>query len=99
TAGDHPYERDARVHARTEWEPGAVRLGVTGPEQQVLRCANGRRGVVGSGQEGHEEPDDLVTDELLDDSLVGEQDVRGCRVETLHEPGELHRAYPPGEVA
>jgi hypothetical protein len=92
-------EGAARVDAGAEREPRTVGGAVARRAQQRDRGVHRAARVLLADEEGDEQADHLVADELLDDRVVLDEDVRRLAVETVHEARELDRRHRARDLA
>ncbi|HET9520297.1 MAG TPA: hypothetical protein VFO73_04550 [Candidatus Limnocylindrales bacterium] len=76
------------MDARTDRDPWLAAV-VAGLGHQCPRGVDRAHGVLVAGQGRHEDADDLVADELVDDGVVFDEDARGNVEEPLHEVPDL----------
>ena len=98
---DRPDVGDPGVDPDPDRDPRRLAV-VAGRAQESDPRVDGPPRVIGARQGRHEEADDLVTDELVDDGLVHHEDLGGDGVEAIEQRAECrggHRLGQPSRAA
>lgn len=92
-SADRAYEGYTRMHPHPDREPGTVRCAVTGSMQQIPGSLYGQARVIRSGPTRKIQANHFIADQLVNERVCFDHDIRGHSVKPIHQLAEIGGAH------